>query len=115
MRCSLSLDALYSALGRDSVVAIVTELRAGRAGNRIPVAATFSALIQIGPEAHPASCTVGTRSFPGENRPERGLNNPPTSNVEVKERAELYLHFPSVPSWHYKMNFTALPCYIVGY
>jgi len=25
----------------------------------------FSAPVQTGPEAHPASCTMGTRSFPG--------------------------------------------------
>ena len=38
-------------------------LRAGRSGVRIPVGARFSAPVQIG--AHPASCTVGTGSFPG--------------------------------------------------
>jgi hypothetical protein len=40
-------------------------LRAGRSGDRIPVGARFSALVQTGPEAHPASCTMGTGSFPG--------------------------------------------------
>jgi len=40
-------------------------LRAGRSGDRIPVAARFSAPIQTGPGAHPASCTMGTGSFPG--------------------------------------------------
>jgi len=28
--------------------------------------ARFSAPVQTGPEAHPASCTMGTGSFPGE-------------------------------------------------
>ena len=32
--------------------------------DRIPVGARFSALVQTGPEAHPASCTMGTGSFP---------------------------------------------------
>ena len=41
------------------------QLRAGRSGDRIPVGARFSAPVQTGPGAHPASCTMGTGSFPG--------------------------------------------------
>jgi hypothetical protein len=40
-------------------------LWAGRSGDRIPVGARFSAPVQTGPEAHQASCTMGTGSFPG--------------------------------------------------
>ena len=40
-------------------------LRAGRSGDRIQVEARFSAPVQTGPGAHPASCTMGTGSFPG--------------------------------------------------
>jgi hypothetical protein len=40
-------------------------LRAGRSGDRIPVEARFSATIQTGSWAHPASYKKGTRSFPG--------------------------------------------------
>jgi hypothetical protein len=40
-------------------------LRAERSGDRIPAEARFSALIQTGSEAHPASCTMSIESFPG--------------------------------------------------
>jgi hypothetical protein len=40
-------------------------LRAGRSGDRIPVRERFSAPVQTGPGAHPAFCTMTTRSFPG--------------------------------------------------
>ena len=43
-------------------------LRAGRSGDRIPVAARFSAPVQTDPGVHPASCTMGTGSFPGVER-----------------------------------------------
>jgi hypothetical protein len=39
-------------------------LRAGRWGDRIPVGARFSALVQTESGAHPASCIMGTGSFP---------------------------------------------------
>ena len=32
-------------------------------------------------------------------RPGRGVEHPPTSCAEVKERVELYLYSPSGPSW----------------
>ena len=54
--------------------------------------------VQTGPGAHPASYTMGNGSFPGLKRPGRGVDHPPTSNAEVKERVELYLYSPSGPS-----------------
>jgi len=41
---------------------------------------------------------MGTGSFPGVKRPGRGVDHPPASSAEVKERAELYLYSPSGPS-----------------
>jgi len=48
-----------------SSVSIVTGYGAGRSGDWIPVEARFSAPVHTGPGAHPASCTMGTGSFPG--------------------------------------------------
>ena len=51
-------------VGRDNSVGIATGYGLdGR--DRISVGARFSAPVQTGPGAHPASCTVVTRSFPG--------------------------------------------------
>jgi hypothetical protein len=68
-------------------------------GDRIPVGASFSAHVQTGPWVHPASCTMGTGSFPGVKRPGRDVDHPPSSSAEVKERVELYLYSPSAPWW----------------
>jgi len=38
-------------------------------------------------------------SFPQVKRPGRGVDHPPPSRAEVKERVELYLYSPSGPSW----------------
>jgi hypothetical protein len=43
--------------------------------------------------------TMGTGSFPEVKPPRRGVDHPPPSSVEVKERVELYIYFPSGPSW----------------
>ena len=51
-------------------------LRAGQSGDRIPVEARLSAPVQTGPGVHPASCTMGTGSFPGVKRPGRGVDHP---------------------------------------
>jgi hypothetical protein len=37
--------------------------------------------------------------FPGLKRPGRGVDNPPSSSAEVKERVELYLFSLSGPPW----------------
>ena len=53
-------------------------------------------------ESHPASCAMGTGSFPGVKRPGRGVDHPSPSNDEVKERIELNLYSPSGPSGLFK-------------
>jgi hypothetical protein len=56
---------------------------------------------QTDPGAHPATCTMGGYqvSFPGVKRQGRGVDHPPPSSAEIKERVELYLCSPSGPSW----------------
>jgi len=50
----------------------------------------FSALVQAGSGAQPASYTMGTGSFLGVKRPGCSvINPPPQSSAEVKERVEL--------------------------
>jgi hypothetical protein len=72
-RCLNMSPALYSFVGR-----------AGRSGDRIPVGTRLSAPVQTGPGAHPASCAMGTGSFPGVKRPGRGVDHPPSSSKKGK-------------------------------
>jgi hypothetical protein len=58
------------------------------------VKARFSALVQTGPGAQPASYKMGTAPFQEVKRPERGVYHPPLSSAEVKERVELYIYSP---------------------
>jgi hypothetical protein len=67
MAC-LHVFMLFFNVGRYS-----DSLRAGRSEDRIPVEARFSAPVQTGPVAHPASYTMGTGSFPGVKRAGRGV------------------------------------------
>jgi len=60
----------------------------------------FSAPLQTSPGAHPASYTMGTGSCSrGVKRLGHGVDHPPPSSAEVKERVKLYLYSPSGPSW----------------
>jgi hypothetical protein len=86
------LEPGYRSRYRDS-------LRAGRSGDRIPVGAVFPAHVQTGSEAHPASYTMSTGSFPWVKRQGCGVTHPTTSSAEVKERVEPYCYSSSGPSW----------------
>jgi hypothetical protein len=72
---------------------------AGQSGDRATVGLKFFASAQNGLVAHPASCTMGTGSFPRVNRPGRGVDHPPLPSAEVKEIVNLYFYSPSGPSW----------------
>ena len=59
--------------------------------------AIFPASVQTGSGVHPASYTMGSGSFPGLKRPERGVDHP--FSAVVKEREQVYLYSPTRPSW----------------
>jgi len=92
----------------DRVVQSVQRLSYGLDGPGIKSrwGSRFSAPLQTGPRAHPASYTMGTGSFPGVKRPERGVDHPPSSSAEVKERVVI----PLLPLWAFvacsRVNFT---------
>jgi hypothetical protein len=63
-----------------------------------PGTATFSTPIQVVPGALPASYKMGTGSFLGLKRPERGVNHHLLCSTEVIARAQLYIYFLSMSS-----------------
>jgi len=63
------------------------------------VGTRYSAPIQTGPGAHPASYRKGTGSFPAVKRPGRGIEHAPTFCTDVKESIELYIYSPSGSLW----------------
>jgi hypothetical protein len=76
LKCHWMEKLRYLTVSRNGLV--ITDstylLRAGRSGVRTPVEARFSVPVHIGPEAHPASCTMGSESLSraGEKQRRRG-------------------------------------------
>ena len=70
-------------------------IRVGWSGDRIPVAARFSAPVQTSPEAHQGSCTMGTGSLPGWKRPGLGINSPPHLATRLRKGRPI----PVLPPW----------------
>ena len=85
---------LADLLGRDSSVSIATRYGLDGPGIESRWGARFSAPVQTGPGAYPASYAMGTVSFPGVKRPGRGVDHPPPSSAEVEGRVELYIYPP---------------------
>jgi hypothetical protein len=65
----------------------------------IPVGAKFFSHVQTGPGFHPASCTMGTGSFPGIKLPGRGADRPPPPSTEVENEWGYNSSPPLGPSW----------------
>jgi len=95
---AISTSAILRRVGRDSAVGIATRYGLDGPGIESRRGEIFRTRPE-NPGGHPASCTVGTGSFPEAKRPGRGVDHPLPSSVEVQERAELYLYSTFGPSW----------------
>jgi len=67
--------------------------------------ARSQSLYRLSYPAHQASYAVGIGLFPEIKRPGRGVNHPPPSSAEVKERVELYFFLWAIMVCSV-MNFT---------
>jgi len=76
-------------MGRDSSVGIATRYGLEGPGIECRCEVRFSAPVQTGRGAHPATYTMGTGSLPGVKRPGRAVDQPPPSTAEVKKRVQL--------------------------
>jgi hypothetical protein len=79
-------------IDRDSSVGIATCYGVESLGIESRLGTRFSAPVQTGPGAHPASYKMCTWSFSGVNRPRRDIDRQPPSSAEFKETVQLYLY-----------------------
>ena len=75
------MEVFANARDRASAVGIATRYGLDGPGIESWCGARFSGPVQTGPGAYPASCTMGTGSFPGVKRPGRGADHPPPFSV----------------------------------
>jgi hypothetical protein len=85
-------------VGRDSSVGIATRYGLNGPGSN-PGECEIYRIRPDRPCGSPSLLYNGTGSHPGVKRLGHGLDQPSPSSAEVEERAELYLYFPSGPSW----------------
>jgi hypothetical protein len=91
----LFLTNCIAICGPGSSVGIVTGYGLDRPGIESRWGARFSAPVQTVPGAHPASCTMGTGSFPGvESGRGVTLTPHPLLVPRSKNRVRLYLYSP---------------------
>ena len=94
-------------VGRDSSVGIATRYGLDGPGIESRWGTRFSAPVQTGPGAYPASCTMGNGSFLGVKRPGRGADHPLSSKCRGNETLGLYLYSPlglDVLLWEHLMT-----------
>jgi len=89
------IHCLSFCIGPGSAVGIATSYGLDGPGIESRWGARFSAPVQTSPGAHPASCTMSTRSFlGGKEQLEHDANPSPPSSAIGHERVELYLYSP---------------------
>jgi len=86
-------------VGRDISVGIAPHYRLDGPGIKSEWGARFSAPVQTGSGAHPASHTMCTGSFPGGKAAGTWRWPPTPYSAQVKERVEQYIYSTSGPSW----------------
>jgi hypothetical protein len=74
---------------RNNVVGIATRYGLDGPGIEFRWGRDFSAPVQTGPGAHPASYTMGTGSFPGIKRQGRGFDHPNPIAPRLKKDSTL--------------------------
>ena len=79
------MDTYIYIYGPGYLIQYSDSLMSGRSGDRITMGTIFSALVQTGPGAHPASYTLGTGSFSGVKRPGRRIHQPPHIAQRLKK------------------------------
>jgi len=73
-------------MGRDNSVGIATGYGLDGLGIEYRWEARFSAAVQTGPGAHPASYTMGAGSFPGVKWLGRGVDQSPTLTPGLRKQ-----------------------------
>ena len=101
----------YTRYGPGSSVGIVTGYGLDGPGIESRWGRDFSAPVQTGPGAQPASCTMVTESFPGvKSGPGRDADPSPPSSTVGHERVELYLYSPCRPYGLYRASVPIQVC-----
>jgi len=85
-------------LGWDSVVGIPTPYRLNGPGIESRWGRDFlhPSRLALGPTQPPIQWVLGLSQG---KQPEHGVDHPPPSSAEVKDRVQIYLYSPSGPSW----------------
>jgi hypothetical protein len=93
------LSARRQSVGRDSSVGIATRYGLDGLGIESRWGRDFPNPSRLALGLTQPPIRMGTRSFPEVKRSGRGVDHPPSTSAEVKERVGLYLYSPSGPSW----------------
>ena len=100
--CNVIYLFIYSSnycRGQDSSVGIATPYGLDGPGIESRWRARFSAPVQTGTGAYKPLIQWVPGLFLEGKRPGRGVDHPPSSSAEVKERVQPYLYSPYVPMW----------------